>query len=288
MPLIPAPLNLIARLLGGIIPGKSPHNALMSLILFRYPYYSSYCYNYVEGCPANDKRLRLSNWQQLLIDQTSMPIFQDTEWQDIWEIFGGGHNDIFIYDRNGRLYEYICSYETCGDDTLGELTTASGFDAVKEVAVAAASSNATARCKDFDDDLYTIDYYYYYGDDESSDDDARPSLEISDQDAISARIRRRRKHGKTTSVIPASVHVAVIALCALIISLSVLYFRYRKRFQKDEIKYTLIPSRENGNTTKEVEIAKTGSTKLSKVSLPPVPSMLIGSSNSSRDYSGII
>jgi hypothetical protein len=76
------------------------------------PWVSPDCFDYIGGCKPDDSRLQLSKWQQPLIDVCSIPIFQDRQWENAWDQFGGGQNDILIYDKQGRLFKYICSAET--------------------------------------------------------------------------------------------------------------------------------------------------------------------------------
>ena len=144
---------------------------------FYMPWYTDQCYGYVGGCSSTDTALTLEKWQLPLSNVTSIPLFQDTEWDNIWDDFGGGRGDLFIYDGVGRLYSYIS--ETPGSSGFpavsGQLTNDSVYSFVKSEALAAAKSNGTERCKTYkDDDNPTpinyddVWYYYYYGDDDSS------------------------------------------------------------------------------------------------------------------------
>lgn len=144
---------------------------------FYMPWYTDQCYGYVGGCSSTDSALTLEKWQLPLSNVTSIPLFQDTEWDNIWDDFGGGRGDLFIYDGIGRLYSYIS--ETPGTSgfpaVTGQLTNDSVYSFVKSEALAAAKSNGTERCKTYkdDDNPTPINYddvwhYYYYGDDDDS------------------------------------------------------------------------------------------------------------------------
>lgn len=89
-------------------------------------YESNPCYNYIAGCAPTDSRLVEANWQALLAAKTTLPIFQDTDWEDAWENFGGGQGDLFVYDSIGRLYSYICTQSHC-DGYSGTVAVSGGL-----------------------------------------------------------------------------------------------------------------------------------------------------------------
>eukprot|EP01035_Chromulina_nebulosa_P017359 gene17359-22906_t len=221
-----------------------------------YPSYSSQCQDYIDGCPPNDPRLHASAWQRPFTNLTTIPFFQDKEWQDTWDKFGGGENDIFIYDSQGKLFKYICSSTTCGESSIGTITTATGYEYVKTIAEEAAKGNSTLRCSGFnEDDWYygyadIADYYYYYGDDakqglfvdddkdkdtsssyggySADDDDLFISPDIENNDLISSKIKRRQIFQKHP-VISSTVYASVLALSTILITFGVLYYKYKSR-----------------------------------------------------------
>ena len=156
---------------------------------FFLPWYTDQCYGYVGGCSPTDPALSLEKWQTPLSNVTTMPFFQDTEWDNVWDDFGGGKGDIFIYDGVGRLYTYICnSANGCSTNfpaSLGPLTNETAYNYVIDQALEAAKSNGTERCKTFKDDdnptpiVYDDVWYYYYyyenvdDDDKKGDDDKK-------------------------------------------------------------------------------------------------------------------
>lgn len=142
---------------------------------FMFPnWFGNNCRDYVGGCPPGDVRLQQVNWQGPLANKTTLPIFQDTYWADAWDRFGGGKGDIFIYDGEGRLYEYLCNPETnveCSHKLFGGLANSSTYDVVLQIALEAASSNSTERCGSHADDDFVIFDNYYYDDARRVDDD---------------------------------------------------------------------------------------------------------------------
>ena len=158
-----------------------------------------YCIGYVAGCPPNDPRLSFDQWQKPLIvgKATSpdgylrMPLFQDTDWNMAWDLFGGLEGDLFIYDNGGRLHTYMCNLDNgltnpeawadCPDGLVGGgLRDDTSFEAALDKAIEAASvGDANERCReysmanDFNDELanwanrvtnYYVDDFYYYAD----------------------------------------------------------------------------------------------------------------------------
>ena len=127
-----------------------------------FPWYQQKnCEHYIGGCAPEDARLSMTAWQMHLANVSTMPIFQDTEYDDIWENMGGGEGDIFIYDSEGRLYSYICAQDYCDQDDAiyGNLLNETDYTFIKSQAIEAASSNGTERCSGFEDD--DLDYFYY-------------------------------------------------------------------------------------------------------------------------------
>ena len=95
-----------------------------------------------------------SEWQQLLASRApGMPTFQDTKEKMIYDEFGGQHDDLFIYDRNGRLFAYLPSTRTAEViggpsvllSTTQDVTTHAGYRSVRSLAILAAASHP-ARC----------------------------------------------------------------------------------------------------------------------------------------------
>jgi len=158
---------------------------------FFMPWYTDQCYGYVGGCSSTDSALTLEKWQLPLSNVTTMPLFQDTEWDNIWDDFGGGRGDLFIYDGIGRLYTYVS--QSPGSSgfpaSLGPITNDTVYSYVKSQAIEAAKSNGTERCKTFKDDdnpqpfnYDDVFYYYYYSDDNDDDDDSSKKKKKGDDD----------------------------------------------------------------------------------------------------------
>lgn len=137
--------------------------------------------------PSDDSRLKAENWQMLLANVTTMPILQDSFWEDAWDRFGGSKGDLFVYDREGRLFKFFCNEASsqyilgsCDNRLLdGGLTNATSYEDVKSAVIDAALSNTTERCSDYDDDFY---YYYYYYDDWSPPGPPNSSYTWADDD----------------------------------------------------------------------------------------------------------
>lgn len=136
-------------------------------------WYQTKCMSYIGGCPADDDRLDEAHWQGQLSDVISMPIFQDTWWENIWDRFGGGEGDVFIYDTEKRLYAYFCAdsdssrrlqtEELCPTILYGGLSNASNYAIVKN-AVWEASTSSVTRCMGIHND---DNFYFYYIEDDS-------------------------------------------------------------------------------------------------------------------------
>jgi hypothetical protein len=96
-------------------------------------------------CPDNSTKLLYNNWQKPLLEGLLAPhnriwIMQDDEETDIWNNgFGCGHDDILVYDRFGRLFEYFPSVKTGQDEFSKEqdLITAEGYQNVMQSIVRA-------------------------------------------------------------------------------------------------------------------------------------------------------
>ena len=93
-----------------------------------------------------------SDWQYLLAKRApGMPVLQDTGGGDIYDEFGGQHDDLFVYDRYGKLFAYLPSKMSA--DVIGgpstmltqDLLTPEGVASVTTIAVLAASS-PLSRC----------------------------------------------------------------------------------------------------------------------------------------------
>jgi hypothetical protein len=75
------------------------------------------CFDTIGGCStgyfggAMDSALKEENWQSALAMKVPpfMPILQDIDYLNVWDSFGGMSGDLFMYDRNGRLYAYLCT-----------------------------------------------------------------------------------------------------------------------------------------------------------------------------------
>ena len=124
------------------------------------------CAGYVSGCSPSDEALGYAKWQALLADQIDLPIFQDVAPGWVWDEFGGlqgdylpsslplitsyplnyplslplvlvcpfcgTSGDLFVYDREGRLYRYLCNIANVGSECLtpmvgGGLQSNSGY-----------------------------------------------------------------------------------------------------------------------------------------------------------------
>ena len=95
-----------------------------------------------------------ANWQAPMREQApGVPILQDEQGVDAWSAFGGGHDDLFVYDRNGRLFAHLCSAHLCSPQPVRtDLDDPLGFESVRRPscsraarARAAAAAAAAAR-----------------------------------------------------------------------------------------------------------------------------------------------
>lgn len=92
------------------------------------------------------------DWQHLLAKRApGMPVMQDTGEGDVYDAFGGQHDDLFVYDRYGKLFAYLPSKMSAdaigGPSTLlsQDLLTPEGVASVTTIAVLAAAS-PESRC----------------------------------------------------------------------------------------------------------------------------------------------
>jgi len=108
------------------------------------------CLDYWGSCPPDAPALAYNNWQGLMrVNKTAeMPLFQDTQDADVWNReYGGGHDDLFIYDGQGKLYAYVCSSKTCSAPFLdNSLMTPGGYENIKSLIGLAARSSSSLRC----------------------------------------------------------------------------------------------------------------------------------------------
>jgi hypothetical protein len=75
------------------------------------------------------------DYQQELIARCSFPLFQDLDSVDAKELhYGGQKDDIYVYDKNGRLFDYL---PISGTRTT-ILATPEGYKVLKDVVLAAA------------------------------------------------------------------------------------------------------------------------------------------------------
>ena len=61
--------------------------------------------------------------QHKLVDRCAFALFQDTEEDNVWELQNGKKDDMYIYDREGRLHTYLPS----GGLVVTNLPTAAGY-----------------------------------------------------------------------------------------------------------------------------------------------------------------
>jgi hypothetical protein len=72
--------------------------------------------------------------QNELITRCSFPLFQDLDTVQSWTLhFGGQKDDIYVYDKSGKLFDYL---PITGPRNTN-LSTPDGYKLVKDVVVAA-------------------------------------------------------------------------------------------------------------------------------------------------------
>ena len=112
---------------------------------------SGNCDEWYGGCPPNADELKAENWQHLATEAfPGMAVFQDTKDKQIWRKFGGGKDDMLIYDQSGLLYSYGCSKETCLNGEAGfdsRVTDPLGYQNIKSLIHLAANTNGALRCQ---------------------------------------------------------------------------------------------------------------------------------------------
>ena len=113
------------------------------------------CKNAIAGCPPDSKYLKDRYRFSSLNKNNSkvarkVPYFLDESrgGNSVWRKFGGGVNDILIYDIKLMVFGYACSSQTCTKmpSFSNDLLSAEGFDNIKSLTVLAANSNNYARC----------------------------------------------------------------------------------------------------------------------------------------------
>jgi len=95
-----------------------------------------------------DMRLHEDRWQApLAAAAPSLPVFQDTAEADVWGGgFGGGHDDLLVYDRDGRLFAHLPSAMSVAHPLIEQdLLTTTGFDNVR-TSLLLAAVQPTGRC----------------------------------------------------------------------------------------------------------------------------------------------
>jgi len=204
---------------------------------------SDNCAGYVSGCAPNDERLTYAKWQGLLADAVDLPIFQDYSPGWAWDEFGGLQGDLFIYDREGRLYRYLCNIANVGaqcDTPLigGGLQDDHSYETARNVAVEAAESDSDERCGEdvvlspgydqveiYDNaakKIYYVDDYYYYADFATSNDESGKNK----NKVIS--VSRRHTHHRIQHKVPTYVYAGAVALFATIVTFVILYYRWKR------------------------------------------------------------
>ena len=100
-------------------------------------------------CAAGDERLAEANWQGRMASAApGLTIWQDTEDANVWDDgFGAAHDDLMIYDREGRLFTWLGSESTLGDEEVldQDLTKPAGYAAVRATIILAARASPQ-RC----------------------------------------------------------------------------------------------------------------------------------------------
>ena len=68
-----------------------------------------------------------------LTDACRFPVLQDTETVGLWALMGGGKDDLYVFDAEGRLTTYL----PAKGETSTNLSTSEGYAAVKAAIVSA-------------------------------------------------------------------------------------------------------------------------------------------------------
>ena len=99
------------------------------------------------GMPGCEEQPSEALWQApLAASAPTLPVYQDTDGGPVWDAFGAGHDDLMVYDRRGQLYAWLPSAATARMAGVQgpiaafkpDLTTTSGYAAVRGVAILAA------------------------------------------------------------------------------------------------------------------------------------------------------
>ena len=166
-----------------------------------------------------------------------MPIFQDTDWTDARENFGGGKGDLFIYDSVGRLYAYICTQSNCADGYSATVTVAGGlldgdgYELIKDRAIAASEDEGDVRCSLFEDDDTSFYYYYmtYYADDKlyynDWDDDFDDDYNNAVDSSTGEKVHNYHRHYHRSRKVNWWLYGGLSFLSILLLVFSVIYYR---------------------------------------------------------------
>lgn len=94
----------------------------------------SNCEQKLGNCYLNDTRVSRKSWQQNVVLNKEISLLQDTKSENVWNLFNGTANDIFMYDHNGLLLAYLAknksaSYFTSSinNDILSDIGYASVY-----------------------------------------------------------------------------------------------------------------------------------------------------------------
>jgi len=72
--------------------------------------------------------------QSALVARCSFPLFQDLDSVQSWQLhFGGQKDDIYVYDKNGKLFDYL----PIAGPRSTNLSTPEGYQLLKDVVIAA-------------------------------------------------------------------------------------------------------------------------------------------------------
>ena len=104
----------------------------------------------IGSCLPNDPAFKEENWQSLFKLPSEMSMLQDTQELQAWRQFGGEKDDILIYDRQGFIFAYACSSDTCSQSNppsfSNVLTTKAGYQNIQSLLILAANSAPLLRC----------------------------------------------------------------------------------------------------------------------------------------------